>query len=371
MENTQFKNRVMINDGLREMAANAVEIFVDNATGRVYATYLSSDKSIGESSQLIKLAKFPVLQPTNVEWVTVFSDEDDFSGHCLSECNLIELNTETLRVFAVDVATWTYYYKDVDKKTFKVGDIHPVYFKFHDEAAPVALSLENVNTFLKEKGFGLFESLNMTSSMTKVDGHYYSVLCGGNTNGPVFVKTEDGDTWTCNSVIPHRANYEAMLCYHNGKFWVFCRDAFTEETEETRQNLLYSEDGVNWTQSTLALTPSDTRPYLFTYQGDLYLAYSSPKAKSYSTVRTWRCNLHVGKIVSEGGKETFEEIIYKESKFGIVYYALMDWNGKMIMLYSSGELHPTEGLIDGWSQGKDCLSYTVLHTQEPELSFEK
>ena len=137
----------------------------------------------------------------------------------------------------------------------------------------------------------------------------------------------------------------------------------------SKKNLLYSEDGIVWTQSELSLVMSDTRPYLFHYQGDLYLAYSSPMPDNYSTVRPWRCNIHVGKIASSGGVEVFEETVYKESKFGIVYYALKDWYGKMIMLYSSGELHPTEGLMDGWSQGKDCLNYTILHTEEPELSF--
>ena len=133
--------------------------------------------------------------------------------------------------------------------------------------------------------------------------------------------------------------------------------------------MLYSEDGIVWTQSELSLVTSDTRPYLFNYQGDLYLAYSSPMPDDYSTVRAWRCNIHVGKIVSSGGIEVFEETVYKESKFGIVYYALKDWYGKMVMLYSSGELHPTEGLMDGWSQGKDCLNYTILHTQDPKLSL--
>ena len=81
-------------------------------------------------------------------------------------------------------------------------------------------------------------------------------------------------------------------------------------------------------------------------------------------------NVVVGKIVSVNGEETFEEIVYKESKFGIVYYVLLDWYGRMVMLYSSGELHPTEGLMEGWSSGKDCLNYTILYSQEPELLFD-
>ena len=130
---------------------------------------------------------------------------------------------------------------------------------------------------------------------------------------------------------------------------------------------MYSEDGKEWKRSNLTLIPSDTRPYLFNYQGELYLAYSSPMPESFSTVRPWRCNIHIGRIVTENGEESFEEIFYRESKFGIVYYALFDWYGYMVMLYSSGELHPTEGLMFGWAQGKDCLNYAVVHLQEPEL----
>jgi hypothetical protein len=166
-------------------------------------------------------------------------------------------------------------------------------------------------------------------------------------------------------------NYEAMLGYYDNKFWVMCRNGNEVVNGEKQQNLLYSEDGITWKQSTLSLETSDTRPYLFNYQGDLCLAYSSPLPNDYSTVRPWRCNIHVGRIVSRDGREVFEEIVYKESKFGIVYYVLKDWYGKMIMLYSSGELHPTEGLMGGWSQGKDCLNYAELYSQEPALAFKK
>ncbi len=41
------------------------------------------------------------------------------------------------------------------------------------------------------------------------------------------------------------------------------------------------------------------------------------------------------------------------------------------MLYSSGELHPAEGLMGGWSQGKDCLNYAVLYEQAPIFMFKK
>jgi hypothetical protein len=183
------------------------------------------------------------------------------------------------------------------------------------------------------------------------------------------MKSSDGDTWTFISLVNHTVNYEAMLEYNDGKFFVMCRNGATSVTEEKQTNLVYSSDGVNWQESTLALTTSDTRPYLFNYLGELYLAYSSPMPNDYSTVRPWRCNIHIGRIVSSGGVETFEEIVYKESKFGIVYYALDDWYGNMVMLYSSGELNPTEGLMGGWSQGKDCLNYTVIYSNEPQLSF--
>jgi len=194
--------------------------------------------------------------------------------------------------------------------------------------------------------------------------------CGGNKiSNFLFMKSEDGETWSFVSLVKHTVNYEAMLGYCNKKFWVMCRNGEETKTENKQQNLLYSDDGIKWKLSNLALETSDTRPYLFNYQDNLWLAYSSLLDKNYSTVRPWRCNIHVGKIVSENGEERFEEEIYKESKFGIVYYALKDWYGKMIMLYSSGELHPTEGLMSGWSQVKDCLNYTILHEQDPILAF--
>lgn len=361
--------RYMINDGLTEMAANAVEVVVDKNTGIAYAVYLSSETSIGESSELVRLAKFNIMQPTNVEWVTIFNKETDFSGHILSECNILELDSSTVRVFVIDRVTHTYYYKDVDKKSLNVGFKNEVKFKNDEKAIPVSLNMQNINHFIISKGIEPMKSLNMITEIIKIGDTYYSILCGHQANCGLFIKSSDGATWTYQSLISHKVNFEAMLCFHDSKFWVMCRNGSEEETKDMQQNLMYSEDGINWTESNLLLTTSDTRPYLFNYQGDLYLAYSSPMPHDFSTVRPWRCNVHIGKIVSCNGIETFEEIIYKESKFGIVYYSLLDWYGHMIMLYSAGELHPTEGLMRGWSQGKDCLNYTILHRQEPKLSF--
>lgn len=369
---TEIGSHVMISNGLKDMAANAVELTVDERTATAYAVYLASESSFGESSDLVKLAKFNVLQPTNIEWIEVFNRSKDFSGSPLSECNIIELNASTVRVFAVNKSNWTYYYKDVNKSTLSVGEMKEVKFKSSEGSDATSFSKSGINSYLSSIGGHSFSELQCTTKIIKVDGCYYATVCGGNNVGNVlFIKSDNGETWTLQSIINHSASYEAMLAYHDSKFWVMCRQGATSETSKTYQNLMYSEDGKSWAQSNLALTVSDTRPYLFTYQGELYLAYSSPLPADYSTVRTWRCNIHVGRIVSENGAETFDELLYKESKFGIVYYALYDWYGSMIMLYSSGELHPTEGLMGGWSQGKDCLNYTILHSQEPHLGFKQ
>ena len=186
----------------------------------------------------------------------------------------------------------------------------------------------------------------------------------------LFIKTTDGETWTIISMIEHEMNYEAMLAYHDYKFWITFRNGTNYPSDNRQQNLMYSSDeGKTWTLSNLSLETTNTRPYMFNYQGDLYMAYSSPLDLSYSTVRPWRCNVHVGKIVSKDGVETFEEVVYKESKYGIVYYSFIDWYGKMIMIYSSGELHPEEGKMDGFTQGKDCLNYTIVHEQDPILKL--
>lgn len=369
-ENNNIGYHYMINNGLKEMAANAVEFVVDEITGIAYAVYLSSENSIGESSELVNLAKFNILQPTNVEWITVFNKYTDFDGAALSECNIIDLDNETVRVFAVNLETYQYYYKDVSKKTLMVSEKNEVKFSTEDHGEIFSFDKDHINILLSSLGGKSFSYLQFTSTIIKVDGYYYTTVCGGDAlSNFLFMKSVDGACWNFVSLVEHRVNYEAMLAYHDNKFWIMCRNGVTSETSEEQKNLLYSEDGIVWTQSELSLVTSDTRPYLFHYQGDLYLAYSSPMPDNYSTVRPWRCNIHVGKIASSGGVEVFEETVYKESKFGIVYYALKDWYGKMIMLYSSGELHPTEGLMDGWSQGKDCLNYTILHTEEPELSF--
>lgn len=61
----------------------------------------------------------------------------------------------------------------------------------------------------------------------------------------------------------------------------------------------------------------------------------------------------------------------KEMAANAVELVVDDKTGIAYAVYSSGELHPTEGLMDGWSQGKDCLNYIILHEQDPILTFEK
>ena len=364
--------RFVINNALKEMAANAVELVVDEKNAIAYAVYLSSETSFGESSELVNLAKFNILQPTNAEWITVFDRTLDFGGASLSECNIIDLDSQTVRVFAVNLKSLRYYYKDVNKKTLAVSEMKEVKFKASESSAAVAFDKDNINLHIQSLGGESFDYLQFTTAILKVNSFYYTTVCGGNRMPNfLFMKSEDGEIWSFVSLVKHMVNYEAMLAYHENKFWVMCRNGEETVTDKQRRNLLYSNDGIEWKLSNLALATSDTRPYLFNYQRCLYLAYSSPMPDCYSTVRPWRCNIHVGKIVSENGEQRFEEEIYKESKFGIVYYAFKDWYGKMIMLYSSGELHPTEGLMDGWSQGKDCLNYTVLHEQDPILMIKK
>ena len=53
----EIGTHVMINNGLSEMAANAVELVVDDKTGIAYAVYLSSETTFGESSELVNLCR--------------------------------------------------------------------------------------------------------------------------------------------------------------------------------------------------------------------------------------------------------------------------------------------------------------------------
>ena len=161
----KIDTRFVINNGLKEMAANAVELVVDEKTGIAYAVYLSSETSIGESSELVNLVKFNILQPTNAEWVTVFDRALDFGGASLSECNIIDLNAETIRVFAVNLKTLKYYYKDVDKKTLSVGKMKEVKFKASEALPAVAFDKANINDHLRSIGGELFGYLQFTTAI--------------------------------------------------------------------------------------------------------------------------------------------------------------------------------------------------------------
>ena len=371
IENTNSKaigTHYIINNALVDKSANGGLIVIDSKTAIAYSVYLASENKYGESDELVKLAKFSIMQPTNVNWVTVFDRDVDFGGAKLSECNIIDLFNDYVRVFAVNMSDYNYYYKDVNKKTLEVGELKQVKYKSAYKSPAVTFSKENINAHIKELGGQEFGHLQFGSAVVVVDRTYYVTFCGGNNmQNFIFMESGDGETWSFKSLVKHAINYEAPIAFHNDTFYVTIRNGNTKPTGEKQQNLMYSEDmGKTWKLSNLALESSDTRPFLFNYQGELYLAYSSPLAIDYSTVRPWRCNVHVGKIVTKNGEQTFEEVIYKQSKFGIVYYSLIDWYGYMIMIYSSGELYPETGRMGDYTQGKDCLMYTILKTEEPK-----
>ena len=243
------------------MAANAVELVVDDTTGIAYAVYLSSETSFGESSELVNLAKFNIMQPTNVEWITVFNRISDFDGARLSECNIIDLNRDTVRVFAVNLNTLQYYFKDVNKRDLSVGPMREVKFKRCEDSAAVSFNKENINDHILSLGGQSFSYLQFTTAILKVDSYFYTTVCGGNKiENFLFMRSADGETWTFVSMVKHTVNYEAMLAYHDHRFWVMCRNGSEKVTSEKQQNLLYSEDGITWTQSTLLHETSDTRP---------------------------------------------------------------------------------------------------------------
>ena len=185
------------------MAANAVEVVVDNNTGIAYAVYLSSETSIGESSELVKLAKFNIMQPTNVEWVTVFNKDTDLSGHILSECNILQLNDTTVRVFVIDRVTHTYYYKDINKKSLAVSKKREVKFKPCENVNAVSLNMQNVCDFVASYDIEPMKSLNMVTQFIEINGCFYTILCGHMSDCALFVKSADGETWTVHSVIRH------------------------------------------------------------------------------------------------------------------------------------------------------------------------
>ncbi|MBO7214297.1 MAG: exo-alpha-sialidase, partial [Clostridia bacterium] len=327
----------MISNGLVDLAASDSHTIVDSRTGVAYTAYLASEEKYGESSTILKVAKYNILAPTNAEWVTVFHYIDDFGGSHISTCNILDLNFDTIRVIVINKGDGTYYYKDVDKKSFAVGEKKELKYKKSKVKGEVAvtMSTDNVNAHITDMGGEAFAYLQISSDIICVNRYYYATVSGGAPKAAnfMFVESPDGETWYFVSLIKHRVSYEAMLTYHENKFWIFCRDGSENPTTETYQNLLYSKDeGKTWTLSNLAFTVSDTRPYIFTYQNELYIAYSTPLERDFSVVRTWRCNLHVGKVTSKDGVETYEELLYKESKFGIVYFSLVDWYGKMIML---------------------------------------
>lgn len=55
----------------------------------------------------------------------MFDTDKDFDGQRLSEGTVVSLDSNYLRVYAVNMVDYKYYYKDVNKKTLEVGELHP------------------------------------------------------------------------------------------------------------------------------------------------------------------------------------------------------------------------------------------------------
>jgi len=251
---------VQVNDGMTETAASAVESVIDTKTGIVYAVYLAGNREYGEQVGWIRMAIFPAGQPHNATWVTIAE------GYRVTEPNILQVDDNTIRVLYRD--TTTYYYKDYTISTKTLSNAVTMLFGQSD------FTWSAIDSYLSGQGYSGYQAASggygcIFTSRIFDDGEYKYGAITGASYYPVLVRSNDNfATLEPIGIYPVLCNYEFTFIIDGVNIQALARNDSTGIAYAVS-----SDGGQNWT-STIIPNTVGSRPDLFNYGDDTYVAYN-------------------------------------------------------------------------------------------------
>nr|MBQ4319789.1 exo-alpha-sialidase [Clostridia bacterium] len=350
-ENLILNNKTAVSDTVNYRSSSASISCYDPDNGKIYAVYHASRTNYGESRDVLNLAIIPVAQPHRTETVILCeSGKETPDGKVFK--NMIDGNcifmNGTVRIYFISGGT-QYFYVDFDTKTKTVSEFKPVLFTYDGKTYELTDTV--FAACLDSRGMtgydfcDINEHIINTNKMRCHDGYLYGCLTSAVCQ-PVFFRTADGENFELTGIIDKLAKYECQSAILNGRMYCLLRGADGD-------NFYISDDlGVTF-KPCGRLEFNETRPQVMTYKGKLLIAYSI-KGVTPNYVRDGRNNM---KLICGEGEDLskYEEIMFIQDRYGIVYYDITDYKGTLYMIFSNADLY-----LDKNPQAKDLLYYTKI-----------
>ncbi len=332
-----LKNRIAISDVVKFTSASAGHTVIDEARGICYTSYLASRTNYGESREVIGLAVYPINQPFKAVNYIVAEANVPINGLTFSsvyEPNILLLD-DRVRIYFIPTITSgdveksnCYMYRDFLKSTNEFSEVGQIML---NDGKP--LNKQNVSEFIQSKNGTTDESSHPiinTCRFVKYNNKIYGSLTSSNQS-PVIFESEDGVTYKLKGVISNPANYECQLEILNDKMYCILRN-------KSINNFFVSTDFGETFNDGVRVEFSDTRPQIMKYEDNLLIVHSFLDASiSDNPYVQGRCN---AKFLLGNGDDPnlYETKLVIKSKYGIVYYSLINNRGDVYMTFSNGEL---------------------------------
>lgn len=359
-----FSQRICVSDTDDSLGASAVQVALDEEKAVAYISYMSSNKTYGESHDRAKMTKFSVIDPTNKKHF-VYAEQgkfiDNFEVGLIQENQIIFNNNEVICIFSVNS---NYYYRIFDCETETFGNVYSLKFKYNNNEYD--FNYESISNYANKKGKKVGNYINFTSHIEKYEGYFYAIISSSfienELSSPILVKSINGIVWEAISVCPGSTVYEADFAVAEGSITYVTRGGYTP-------NMYTSNDmGINWDDGQTVESFS-TRPRMIGYKksvlsfipvNDNYINAPSPSGRRSLDVR-------IGSI--ETNYDSRKKVITLESKYGIVYFTVFTQSDEVYLLYSCGGFFGKYQNTEDAGAAKDAVFLTRLGDIPTEEDF--
>ena len=372
-QHTTYKNITnegfQINNGLESTSASGVIMSYDKSSGIVAAIYAGAWLEYGERGDEITIALFPLMQPTNVKYVTMARKNESMgNGHTFAgspDVNIISLGNRVWRAMVLNYrgtnpreSYWLY--RDYHYDTNTLDDAVEIKMSYGNEL--LSLSTENrksiINSISGLTDTASSEFVTISSSFDYhsdegQNGTYYGCITGyGYTDSNpddvyvlLFSSTDDMETLVPFAVFPYSSQFEASCIKIGTRFYCI-----------GRQNTGYyhtgysDDDGATWTYK--AIVGTNNRPRLYSVGGVPMWCYGVTSTTSKMRNR--------GKIAIAHSTDPEEVTKVLEGDWGLVYFDIFIKNEKMFVSYSCAPLTLDTDNGEDSIEGKDCVRFVTL-----------
>ncbi len=354
-------NSVQINDGFTETSADGAALSFDSKYGIMFCAYMPGKQgSYGESRGKIALSYFPASQPTNIRFVTISNDKDDYCE------NILGLGDGRVRVFYEKNSRadcdHDYCYRDFDFLTNTLSEEKQVMVRKEDGTlAPLSLSLEF--KYLESHGYTSHiyketEQVGHCAYFRGEDGLVYGACLSYLAEPILYRSSDDGATVEFFAVYPKPCQYEFEYKFLGDKIYAIYR---TDHDSDSIFFTSSSDFGKTWCEPVALKGSIQCRPRILIYNSHVLICYNhlNNDTKHRPKIQQGRTCVRI-RYGENSDPNTNTLVAELYSKAGVVNVCLADILNDLYFAYSTSELALEYQNGNPRVRGKDAIRYVKL-----------